>query len=328
MSDGEVDDSTVEAAMTPSTPRKLNSLPAYVAKPSILQAYPSRLGEEGVGETMVVTEAEEEQKEPQVAASDLGDRQELRFGNNHGWHGAGGGGKKCQQYLLQVRNELHCTSAPYFEQIQTSFDARLRDYGISAKAQHQRLDAIESSLRGFQNSIESISRYFNLDGGGGGDASELKASSGGDNDGDALVLLSTMSAKLGERLRTMQRERAILLESNANLNARLEESERRARSVDADNAALRENATRQDEQLAVAKSSVLKLTSMKNKMMKKIIQLRNCRLCTANNRSRLKQCQRETKKQSASRRQCQVSARKLPTQPTCLFLSSASGGRT
>jgi len=271
-----------DSVVTASRPRKVDSLPAFVAKPSILQAFSSRLGEpEQIPDT---------------------DTQERSGGFRRG--------KGCQQYLLQVRKELHCTATPHFEQF-GSFDARLRAQDASTQAQHERLESIEKTMRNFQTSIDALGQRFshlNVQ------RDDETYDAGFDTASrEASTILISMTQQLQQRLLVMgrkieesERQRSVLVESSKNLSALLQQSQKLVETLTEEKNQHEANSSKLQVELTQSKHNISMLTNVKNKMLKKIVSLRNCQICKNTNRRCFKQCKNEMKKQMSARRQCQL----------------------
>ena len=275
------------------------SSPAHIPRPSLLQAYSSQLGE--------VTQPNDHTSEKKERiVSDYGYRRN----------------QACQQYLINVKRELHCTSNPHFETI-ANFESQLREQHLNTRKQNDRLISIEKSLEAFHLSMESLSHKL--------DPSVTKKVSIQADDAftvlekpkkdvisktgqEAFEILNTLTQGLQERLRKMERKieatekkNVLLIDSNKNLSNALRETQKEVLTIKIESKKVNATVKHLEVQLEESKTNVRKLTTVKNKMMNKIIMLRKCRLCTASSRSRMKQYQDDAKKQRAQKVKCSVS---------------------
>lgn len=275
------------------------SSPAHVPRPTLLHAYSSQLGE--------VTQPNDhfiEEKERTL--SDYGYRRS----------------QSCQQYLINVKKELHCTSDPHFETI-SNLETLLQEQSFQTKLQNNRITSIEKHLQAFHLSVDMLSNKLDFSVNKkqpiqADDAYTVLEKPEQDviskNGKEAFETLNTLTEALKERLIMMdkqiegtEKENRLLVEFNKNLSKALRESQKEVLTIKSENKKNNATVTHLEMQLEESKISVRKLRTVKNKMMNKLIMLRKCRLCTASSRSRIKQYQDDAKKQRAQKVKCTVS---------------------
>ena len=275
------------------------SSPAHVPRPTLLQAYSSQLEE--------VTQPNDhfvEKKERTL--SDYGYRRS----------------QACQQYLINVKKELHCTSDPHFETI-SNLETLLKKQSFQTKLQSERFTSIEKHLQALHLSVDRLSNKLDFsvnkkqpiqadDAYTVLEKPEKDVSS--KNGKEAFETFNILTEAFKERLIMMdkkieatEKENRLLVEFNKNLSNALRESQKDMLTIKSENKKNNATVTHLEMQLEESKISVRKLRTLKTKMMNKLIMLRKCRRCTASSRSRMKQYQDDAKKQRAQKDKCTVS---------------------